>query len=330
MSHAPDIIVSMKNFPAGVLPRALLIGCFVVGALIAADYPSVEISNTLIKAKLHVPDLEKGSYHGTRFDWSGIIYSLEYKGHQYFGQWYEKHDPKIHDAITGPAEEYTIQGAERVRLGAGVIRKPDTAAYERFRTYDIEDAGKWTLNIRAGGVEFVHSLTAPDGLAYEYSKTVALEKDKPLLTLRHTLRNTGQRAIDLTQYNHNFFVIDDEVVGPDMVVQFPFAPKATGDLKDMAQVRGNQIVYTRELQKGESAATEIEGFGRDAKDYDFRIENRKSGAGVHITGDQPLSRIYFWSIRTVACPEPYIHLRVEPGGEIQWRIAYEFYTLPGA
>ena len=57
---------------------------------------------------------------------------------------------------------------------------------------------------------------------------------------------------------------------------------------------------------------------------------RKSGAGVHITGDQPLARIYFWSIRSVACPEPYIHLRVEPGQQIKWQIAYEFYTLPGS
>ncbi len=310
--------------------KRFVLGLLVGWSCIGAEYPSAEISNGEVKAKLYLPDLEKGSYHGTRFDWSGIITSLQYKGHEYFGQWYEKHDPKIHDAITGPVEEYTIQDAEQVRLGVGVVKKPDTGAYKRFETYDIEDPGKWTVNKNPHQIEFIHELKGPDGLAYRYAKMVRLEKDKPRLVLEHTLRNTGQHAIDLTQYNHNFFVIDNEVVGPEVVVCFPFAVTAKADWKDMAQVRGNDIVYSRELQKGESVASEIEGFGADAKAYDFRIENRKSGAGVHITGDQPLARIYFWSIRSVACPEPYIHLRVEPGQQIKWQIAYDFYTLPGS
>jgi hypothetical protein len=62
----------------------------------------------------------------------------------------------------------------------------------------------------------------------------------------------------------------------------------------------------------------------------MRIENRKSGAGVRITGDRPIEKINFWSIRTVACPEPYVHMNIEPGREFKWRIGYEFYTLPGA
>ena len=31
---------------------------------------------------------------------------LEYKGHSYFGQWFPRYDPKLHDSITGPVEEY--------------------------------------------------------------------------------------------------------------------------------------------------------------------------------------------------------------------------------
>lgn len=319
-----------------------LLGVFVcVAAMAGAEYPSAEISNGLITAKFHLPDPEKGSYRGTRFDWSGIIYSLTFKGHQYFGQWYEHHDPKIHDAITGPVEEYRTNdaglgyeeaqaGGTFIRIGAGVVRKPEESSYQRFGTYEIADPGKWTVNRRPDSIEFAQELDGPNGYAYVYRKTVRLVKDKPELVLEHTLKNTGRRLIETTQYNHNFFVIDGEVVGPDIAIQFPFVPKATADLKNMAEVRGSEIVYKRELQKGESVFTEVQGFGSDAKDYDFRIENRKSGAGVRITGDQPLVKLFFWSIRTVACPEPYINLRVEPGHEIQWRIAYQFYTRPAA
>jgi hypothetical protein len=73
--------------------------------------------------------------------------------------------------------------------------------------------------------------------------------------------------------------------------------------------------------------TEIEGFGPGAADYDFRVENRKAGAGVRITGDRPLSKIVYWSIRTTLCPEPYIDIKVPPGQESRWTLRYQFYTL---
>src|SRR5919206_893566 len=66
------------------------------------DAPQADIGNGEIRAKLYLPDAEHGYYRATRFDWSGVIASLEYKGHNYFGKWFEKYDPKIHDAILGP------------------------------------------------------------------------------------------------------------------------------------------------------------------------------------------------------------------------------------
>jgi hypothetical protein len=69
------------------------------------------------------------------------------------------------------------------------------------------------------------------------------------------------------------------------------------------------------------------GFGNSAGDYDIKIENRKTGAGVRITGDRPLSDLIFWTVRTTLCPEPYITIRVNPGKETSWRISYQFYSL---
>ena len=60
------------------------------------------------------------------------------------------------------------------------------------------------------------------------------------------------------------------------------------------------------------------------------MENRKTGAGVHVTGDHPLSKIDFWSIRTTLCPEAYIEMKIEPGQESDWRLAYDFYVVKAA
>jgi len=307
----------------------------------AQDFPKAEISNGIIHAEIMLPDPQKGSYQGTRFDWSGVISSLRFDGHEYFGRWYERHDPKIHDAITGPVEEFRTNdkglgydeakpGETFVRIGVGTVRKPDEPAYRPFNTYDIVDSGKWTVHKHKDSIDFTHRLKSAQGYAYVYRKTLRLVKGKPELLIEHSLKNTGKKAIDTTQYNHNFFVIDHEVVGPDVVAKFVFTPVATRGFKDRAEIHEHEIVFPHELQGKNGVFSELEGSHQDVADYDFRVENLKSGAGVHITSDQALDKVNFWAISTVAAIEPYIHLKIDPGKEAHWTIRYDFYTLPPA
>src|ERR1039457_1813767 len=87
-----------------ILPLALALACA------AADYPEVQISNDVLQVKLLLPDAHNGYYRGTRFDWSGAISSLQFQGSEYFGKWFDQYDPKIHDAIMGPVEEFLTNG----------------------------------------------------------------------------------------------------------------------------------------------------------------------------------------------------------------------------
>jgi hypothetical protein len=293
---------------------------------VAADFPAATISNGAITAKFLLPDAQNGSYRGTRFDWSGIIQSLTWNGHEYFGEWDPKpKDPKIHDAITGPVEEFlpgpdyaeAKPGATFLRIGIGAARKPDEKTYRRFETYEIADPGKRTLRHGKDWIEFRHQLAGCD-----YRKTIRLEKSG--FVIEHALKNTGSKNIDTLVYNHNFFVIDHEVVGPDLTVRFAWPPKPDPPLHNGDEVSGMEIRHSRELQSGESDESDLTGFGA----YDFSIENRKTLAGVHITSDQPLSKVHFWAIRTVACPEPYIHIVVPPKQAVYWQIRYVLYTIP--
>jgi hypothetical protein len=305
---------------------------------LAAQPPQAEIANAKVKAKLYLPDPERGYYRATRFDWAGVIASLEANGHNYFGQWFDRYDPKLHDAITGPVEEFVSgdsclgydeakAGEKFVRIGVGALRKPEEAKFARFKTYDIVDGGKWTERHGPDWIEFTHELADTNGYAYVYRKRMSLTKDKAELVLEHNLKNTGKKPIDTSVYNHDFYMLDGQPTGPDFTVRFPFTPRGTGDLKGLAEVRGKDLVYLSELKKGQTASTEFEGYGATPADFDVRVENRKTGAGVRQRGDLPISKIVFWSIRTTVCPEMYVHLRAEPGKETAWSIRYEFYTL---
>jgi hypothetical protein len=305
----------------------------------APAFPHADISNRHIRARLYLPDPAAGYYRGTRFDWSGAIASLEWKGHNYFGQWFERHDPKSHDAITGPVEEFLSNGAglgydeakageSFVRIGVGAVRKPDEPRYRQFSTYEITDPGTWTVIKGNDWIEFVHELRDTAGYAYQYRKKVRLAGDS--LVLEHRLKNTGRKAIATSVYEHNFFMLDKQPTGPDTSIQLRFVPRATASLNGLAEIRGNTVAYLQELQPRQTVQSDLEGFSPSAKDYDIRVENHRTGAGVRQTGDRAMSKLHLWSIRSTVCPEPFIDLQIEPGRESSWRITYEFYEVPAA
>jgi hypothetical protein len=331
--------------------------------LAAAEPPEAAITNGVVRAKLYLPDVENGYYRGTRFDWSGSLSSLETNGHSYFGQWFPRYDPKLHDSIPGPVEDYAPlnyddakPGETFVKIGIGVLKRTDEQPYRFSNPYELLDNGKWSVRKGSDFVEFRHEVADPkSGYAYVYTKTVRLTPGKPQMTIEHNLKNTGAKAIATNVYNHGFFMLDSQPTGPDFTVTFPFEIKGARDMGELAAVKGNQVVYLKTLEETanasgapvaapagapagggrrggsgrQTASSPIQGFSTDPKDFDIRVENHKTGAGVRITGDRPLWRINFWSIRTTVCPEAYVEVKADPGKEASWRLIFDFYTLPG-
>ncbi|WP_317171570.1 hypothetical protein [Spirosoma profusum] len=301
-----------------------------------ADFPQADLSNGVIQTTLYLPDASQGYYQGTRFDWAGSFKNLDYKGHSFVEPWFENYDPKLHDAISGPAEEFVPLGyAEAqpagtfVKIGVGVLRKPDEKPYAFSKYYEIANPGEWAIKKSRDQVDFSHKLNdATSGYGYVYQKTVKLTKDKPELVLEHRLKNTGKLPIETSTYNHNFFIIDKQPTGPTVNVQFPFEVKGEGKgFGTTIVAQGNKLAYSRDLDKKEQVySAGLQGFGATSADYDIRIENQKTGAGVRIRGDKPLEKLVYWACSTTSCPEPYIRLSAAPGQEISWTITYEFYT----
>jgi hypothetical protein len=359
----------------------------------AQNHPSHQITNGEIAATVYLPDAKNGFYTTTRFDWSGAVGSLKYKGHDYYGIWWSK-ITDIYDfgyegpgkdvlsadftAMVGPAEEFGALGYNDVPAG-GLFVKPGVGAlkrdemnYNHSRPYVIANGGKWDVKTSRDAVEFTHTLSEPSiSFGYVYTKVVRLTPGKPQMTIAHVMRNTGSKPIVTNVYNHNFTTIDKQPTGPDVEVTVPwqmtraagrggagrqgaapgapaaparqgqppvdpFAPLAAGQrmgtqcgqaqMQALASPQGNKLVYSKVLEGAECYQASFIGFGAEAKDNDIRIENKKVGAGVHITGDRPLTRFGYWSIRTVLAPEPYIDLNIEPGQQFAWTYTYDYYT----
>jgi hypothetical protein len=370
-------------------------GALAIAAVLvsAQSHPTHQIGNGEIAATIYLPDAKNGFYTTTRFDWSGAIGSLKYKGHEYYGIWFSK-ITDIYDfgyegpnkdvisadftAMVGPAEEFGALGYDDVPPG-GLFVKPGVGAlkrdemnYNHSRPYAIANGGKWDVKTARDSVEFVHTLSEPSiGFGYVYTKVVRLAPGKPQMTIAHVMRNTGAKPIATNVYNHNFTTIDMQPTGPDVEITVPWpmtrvagrggrgrqaAPPATPgaparqgpppvnpyallaagermgtqcgqpQMQALAGPQGNKIIYKKVLEGSECYQASFTGFGAEATDNDIRIENKRTGAGVRIRGDRPVTRFGYWSIRTVVAPEPYIDLDIEPGQQFAWAYTYDYYT----
>ena len=100
-------------------------------------------------------------------------------GHSYYGPWFTQTDPTVSDfvyrgaeivagpcsAITGPVEEFTVLGYDEakpggtfLKIGVGILRKPDDAHYTAYHLYEIVNGGKWSVKKSKDAVEFTQEL----------------------------------------------------------------------------------------------------------------------------------------------------------------------------
>jgi hypothetical protein len=123
-------------------------------------------------------------------------------------------------------------------------------------------------------------------------------------------------------------MLDKQPTGPGFTITFPFNIKGEAEKTGLGEIKGNQIVFTKELSKNEHLYYgALHGYGDKAKDYDIKVENKNTGAGVRITCDKPLSKLAFWSASTTVCPEPFIKIKINPGESFSWKISYNYYSI---
>ena len=283
--------------------------------------------------KVYLPDPEKGIYRATRFDWSGVIGSVQFKGHEYFGYWKETHDPLFHEDLTGPVEGYiepglgyadAEPGGKFIRIGVGIIEKADEPEYNWRETYKILDNGKWQIDHGEDWLTFTHEIKSDIGYGYIYKKNIKLKSNG--FTIEHKLQNTGVKAIETDQFNHNFFMIDREQSGPSFIISFPYAISTNDDPKGFLEINDKDLYFIKELENDNSVFLELNGYSEEAADHQVTVVNHKSGAGVTFTVDKPLFRMAFWACETTLSPENSIWISVEPGEEEDWTSDYTLFV----
>jgi hypothetical protein len=311
-----------------------------------ATAPHHDIGNASMTARLGATNGTTGFYRGTRFDQAGQVLSLKLNGREFYGPWFDATAPQVMDytydangrvvagpdsAVSGPVEEFApidftpTAGSHFVKIGVGILYQPDTAPYDHYRHYRILDGGQRVTRTTPRSATYIQTLNDA-GIAYVYSKTLALAAGKNELVISHVLKNTGKTAIHTTVYDHNFLRLTPGDAGIRIRFAFPVIAANPPD-PGLIRIEGNTLIYPRAMKPKERVSFPITGFGATARDYDFRVTDTATGAGVHVVGDQPITKINIFSIDKVQAVEPYIAIDLAPGQEKRWTYRYTF-TAP--
>ena len=313
-----------------------------------ATAPFITLRNERITMTVTPPDLKRGFFRGTRFDQAGVVTSLKLGGKEFYGPWFSRTAPEVLDytytedglvagpdsAATGPVEEFAQigfddakPGGRFIKIGVGMLERPDARPYDKYWHYKIADWGKRSTRHTKNSITFTQRIAdGPSGYAYDYEKTLRLVPGTTQLVIAHVLKNTGIKAISTNVYDHNFLRLTP---GNDGIrVTFPFTLAAANPPPaDLIRIDGKTMTYLRPQAYKERVSFPVTGFGKTASDYDIDITDVKTRAGVRMVGDAPMSRINIFSIDTTQSVEPFIALELAPGAEKRWTYTYTF-TAP--
>ena len=159
---------------------------------------------------------------------------------------------------------------------------------------------------------------------YSLTKTVRIVPGKAQLVIEDRLKNTGKKPIDTTVYNHHFMTLSPGEDGVELEAPFKLT-NARPMPADVVKFDGNRMRYLRGLTGQEQVASDLTGFTNAVSDNDFKITDTKSGFGVRIRADLPVSRLLWWSVPSTMGIEPYMDIKLKPGEEMHWSHTMDYY-----
>ncbi|MBL8994915.1 MAG: hypothetical protein JNM63_16325, partial [Spirochaetia bacterium] len=297
-------------------------------------YPFAFLSNALLTAKVYLPDAARGFVRGPRYVTAGIVGRVETKGHSYFGNFLDPHDPTSLGAAAGLIDEFRVPlgyeaaapGESFAKIGVGLVKK-EAGEYNFGRHYQVERFAPWTVSSNAGSLTFIQDFSFKSW-GWRFEKTISLDPRSAALTLRHRLKNTGALAFSNSHYDHNFVSIDGEKMGPDYRAAFNFyTPSAQVDPNEVL-IEKNLWLVRSDFAGKNGNLIPVRGFEFVKGDPTIFVENQKAKAGLAISVQGPIREFFVFVHEKAFCPEPFIAMKLKPSEETSWEFHYRFFEGP--
>ena len=272
------------------------------------------------------------NYHFSRFDWTGKIIDVTYKGIKVSGiEQIDKNDDKVGKGfynefgIDAPiAYDDTKEGDWFHKIGIGILQK-DNEPYSFSKKYPIKPA---KFSVTQGKNKIIINCESQLVNDYSYYLTKEIELFESGFKIKYQLQNTGKKAIETNEYTHNFLTINNELIGKNYTLKFPFEiTTGLGEIvnpENKVQVGFNEITFDN-MPTEQFFYSNLSG--GESVDASWELINTKSNIGIRENGSFKTSKVNLWGWQHVISPELFYDVNVQAGQTVEWSRTYSFFEV---
>lgn len=280
--------------------------------------------------EIHIDHPLEG-YRFSRFDWTGKIPVVKFKNivlsttertdavnERDFGKGY--YNEFGIDSAVG-FDEAPLGGWFH-KIGVGLLKKEDDT-YFFYKKYEIDPAS-FDMKVTTEKVYIYCRSKQVNGYAYVLEKEITL--DESGFIIHYTLENTGEKEIRTSEYVHNFIAIDQDLMGPDYLLTFPFP------CNPWERVNPEQKVLFGPHSCTLNSTPNDQFFygnlsGNETVNASWELINAKAKIGIRETGSFQTHKINLWGWRHVISPELFFHLHIKSGQSVSWSRRYDLFEI---
>lgn len=285
------------------------------------------------RIELHI-DLPEENYQSARFDWTGKIVHLSYKGKRLDGIEItdRENDPSIGRGFYNEFGIDSALGFEEAqigewfhKIGIGLLKKT-TDAYHFHHPYEIR-AANFEVEKDAKHICMRCSSEEINGYAYVLKKDIHITNEG--FAIQYLLQNTGEKAIITKEYNHNFLSLGQGKIGPDdvMTLDFSLQKEQFGEYvnpEEVVQI-GSQFIKFSGNPKEQFFCSNLSG--DETVQATWTLLNHQHKLGISERGDFQTDSINLWGWAHVISPELFIRIHLEAGQFLEWSRRYQIFEL---
>lgn len=275
-----------------------------------------------------------GEYNFSRFDWTGKITSLKYKGvlltssEKPKGQFDNIHGRGFYNEFGINAAigfDDIAQEECFLKIGIGQLQKQGET-YDFSHDYRIEPANFQIKQLKNSVLIVCNSVYSKD-YSYKLSKEIQLLERG--FKINYHLQNNGQKRIKTNEYCHNFVAIDSDQIGPNYELNFHFGLDDQRfdkivNVERKVSISRNKITFT-DSPKEQFFFGNLAG-GQEVGAY-WELINFKKKIGISETGSFKTNKVNLWGWKHVVCPELFVDIDLAPAESMIWSRTYFIFDV---
>lgn len=289
------------------------------------------LKNDLLE--VHI-DLPYEQYNLSRFDWTGKISQVFYKGKSLTDSEI-LNLPEGEQAGKGFYNEFGIDqpvgfeeaemGGWFIKIGIGALRKTK----QIYLFHDTHHVMAADFEVEGSEEKLISTCESPltNGYAYMLRKEVELQASG--FIIKYFLKNTGEKVIQTSEYNHNFLQLDTAFINGEYRLSFPFelqsqSIKAGVNPNNVVEAQNQVITFKGQPQ---DAFFFSHLGGKKPVEAKWTLENTEKGIGISETGSFSTSKVNLWGTGHVISPELFFDIDLKPGDEVAWSRDYQVFEI---